>query len=108
MSRLSRSASAGLTGLCRDRGKSVVVESGGGEYKSVVMHPFPPCRLRFLRLRPQFIKRLLFALAIVGLTRGASAAPGADRPNFVVILGEAQGWAGASVQMDDAIPESKS
>jgi len=31
-----------------------------------------------------------------------------DRPNFVVILGEAQGWASTSVQMDDAVPGSKS
>ena len=30
------------------------------------------------------------------------------RSNFVVILGEAQGWASASVQMDDAVPGSKS
>ena len=30
------------------------------------------------------------------------------RPNFVIIMGEAQGWASCSVQMDDAVPGSKS
>jgi len=29
-------------------------------------------------------------------------------PNFLVIMGEAQGWASSSVQMDDAVPASKS
>ena len=29
-------------------------------------------------------------------------------PNFLVIMGEAQGWASSSVQMDDAVPSSKS
>ena len=29
-------------------------------------------------------------------------------PNFVVILGEAQGWTSTSVQMDDTVPDSKS
>lgn len=29
-------------------------------------------------------------------------------PNFVVIVGEAQGWASSSVQMDEAVPASKS
>jgi len=32
----------------------------------------------------------------------------AQRPNFVVIMGEAQGWASCSVQMDDTVPGSKS
>lgn len=31
-----------------------------------------------------------------------------ERPNFVVIMAEAQGWAQTSVQMDDRLPESKS
>ncbi len=30
------------------------------------------------------------------------------RPNFVIIMGEAQGWASSSVQMDDTVPGSKS
>lgn len=29
-------------------------------------------------------------------------------PNFIVIMGEAQGWNSTSVQMDDQVPESKS
>ena len=31
-----------------------------------------------------------------------------EKPNFVVILGEGHGWSSTSVQMDDAVPESKS
>ena len=38
---------------------------------------------------------------------GASAFA-ASSPNFVVILGEGQGWSSTSVQMDDAVPASKS
>ena len=30
------------------------------------------------------------------------------RPNFIIIMGEAQGWASCSVQMDDTVPGSKS
>ena len=29
------------------------------------------------------------------------------RPNFIVIMGEAQGWASMSVELDDAVPGSK-
>ena len=47
-------------------------------------------------------------LCVFGLCVTASAADAAGRPNFVVIMGEAQGWASASVQMDDAVPGSKS
>ncbi len=32
----------------------------------------------------------------------------AERPNFVFIQGEGQGWASTSVQLDPAVPESKS
>ena len=32
----------------------------------------------------------------------------AKQPNFLVVLGEAQGWASSSVQMDDVAPDSKS
>lgn len=40
---------------------------------------------------------------------GALAAHAAEpRPNFVVIMAEAQGWAQTSVQMDDRMPESRS
>jgi len=39
----------------------------------------------------------------------AAAACGADsRPNFLIIMGEAQGWASCSVPMDDAVAASKS
>jgi arylsulfatase A-like enzyme len=48
---------------------------------------------------------LFFALTALS---GAFAADALNRPNFVVIMGEAQGWASASVQMDDAVPGSKS
>lgn len=51
------------------------------------------------------MKMLLSLLA--GLTL-AAAGGAADRPNFVVIMGEAQGWTSSSVQMDDRVPESKS
>jgi arylsulfatase A len=43
----------------------------------------------------------LFALAIV-LPAGAETAP-----NFLLIMGEAQGWASSSVPMDAAVPDSK-
>lgn len=43
------------------------------------------------------------------LVAGIAQAAGAEsRPNFVVIMAEAQGWAQTSVQMDDRLPESKS
>jgi arylsulfatase A len=38
---------------------------------------------------------------------GACALYAVDPPNFVVIFGEAQGWASSSVAMDAAVPESK-
>ena len=51
------------------------------------------------------------ALAVIGLTASSAAAdPVAPvgRPNFVFILGEGHGWSSTSVQMDDAVPDSKS
>lgn len=44
----------------------------------------------------------LFAAAV------AQAAAAESRPNFVVIMAEAQGWAQSSVQMDERVAESKS
>lgn len=51
--------------------------------------------------------------AIVLAVRGVWAQPvqagtpaGVARPNFVVILGEVQGWTSTSVQMDDAVAGS--
>jgi arylsulfatase A len=38
----------------------------------------------------------------------ALAASDSPRPNFVIIMAEAQGWSNTSVAMDDRIPESKS
>ena len=38
----------------------------------------------------------------------ASVLAADQRPNFVVIMGEAQGWASCSVQLDDTVPASKS
>jgi arylsulfatase A len=58
------------------------------------------------RLQPAmkaFPLLLLIALAAPG--NGRDAPP---RPNFVVIMAEAQGWASSSVQMDDAVPASRS
>lgn len=50
--------------------------------------------------------RLLIATVVFGLT--LRAAPAADRPNFVVVLGEGAGWSSSSVQMDDRDSTSKS
>ncbi len=50
---------------------------------------------------------LSVSLVLVSSTPGASSAD-PIHPNFVVIMGEAQGWTSASVQMDDAVPASRS
>ena len=47
-------------------------------------------------------------VAIACLVVSAAGAAGEPRPNFVVVMAEAQGWAQTSVQMDDQLPESKS
>jgi arylsulfatase A len=55
--------------------------------------------------------QLPFIAAISMIIPGfALAAGGVDtlHPNFIVIMGEAQGWASSSVQMDDTVPASKS
>jgi arylsulfatase A len=64
---------------------------------------------RFTTIR-RFLRRARAAALIASTAAGvfATAAKAADQPNFIVILGEAQGWASASVQMDDATPGSKS
>lgn len=51
-----------------------------------------------------FLHLTLFCSAI----SSAVAAEATKRPNFVVIMGEAQGWASSSVLMDDAVAGSKS
>lgn len=54
------------------------------------------------------MKRLaVFFLTACACASGSVAAE-VESPNFVVIMGEAQGWASSSVQMDDAVPGSKS
>lgn len=49
-----------------------------------------------------------FRILIVLASAACSASAAETRPNFVVILAEAQGWAQTSVMMDDRVPESKS
>ena len=49
-----------------------------------------------------------FRILIVWAAAACSASAVDSRPNFVVILAEAQGWAQTSVMMDDRVPESKS
>jgi arylsulfatase A-like enzyme len=51
------------------------------------------------------LSSLFIAWAVLGAAQTLHAA---ERPNFIVIMGEAQGWASSSVQMDDAVPGSKS
>ncbi|MEO6741335.1 MAG: sulfatase-like hydrolase/transferase, partial [Chthoniobacteraceae bacterium] len=57
-----------------------------------------------------FAKKMRAAAVLAWLAMGAHLfGTGTDaRPNFVIIMGEAQGWASSSVQMDDAVPGSKS
>ncbi|MEA3207696.1 MAG: arylsulfatase [Chthoniobacter sp.] len=54
-------------------------------------------RLRWMRVVGSL------ALLLVALV-----AESAEPPNFIVILGEAQGWTSASVSMDDTLPDAKS
>jgi arylsulfatase A-like enzyme len=54
------------------------------------------------------MKTLLILSATLAAIGSIWAADSSGRPNFVVIMGEAQGWASSSVQMDDAVPASKS
>jgi arylsulfatase A-like enzyme len=52
--------------------------------------------------------RILAALPMLVILYAPVANAADTRPNFVLIMGEAQGWASCSVQMDDAVPGSKS
>ncbi|MFM9081870.1 MAG: hypothetical protein ACKOTE_17390 [Opitutaceae bacterium] len=47
---------------------------------------------------------LLLTLLTGAISRGADS----SRPNFVVLMAEAQGWAQTSVLMDDRVPASRS
>ncbi len=58
-------------------------------------------------MKKLFPSLLRFIFPSVVLAMAVSAADPA-RPNFIVIMGEAQGWASCSVQMDDTVPGSKS
>ena len=49
--------------------------------------------------------RFIFPSIVLAMVAGAADTV---RPNFVVIMGEAQGWASCSVQMDDAVLGSRS
>lgn len=66
------------------------------------------------RPAPRLLQRVslehavLALFTLVPLATAAPPSPADARPNFVVILGEAQGWASCSVQMDDRVPASKS
>lgn len=66
-------------------------------------------------MRGRISRRNLLASAGTGLAGflcanllGAPAGAGRRPPNFVVVLGEGHGWSSTSVQMDDAMPASKS
>ena len=51
---------------------------------------------------------ILLGTVLVLAAPQSRAQGGSSRPNFVIIMGEAQGWASCSVQMDDTVPGSKS
>jgi arylsulfatase A len=60
---------------------------------------------------PMKALRLLFSIALAALgahADGAEDTGAPARPNFVVIMAEAQGWASSSVRMDDAVAGSRS
>mgnify|MGYP003329951564 CR=1 FL=1 len=54
------------------------------------------------------IRRLRALGCLLGATLAAQGEGAEPRPNFVVIMAEAQAWAGSSVQMDDQVPASRS
>ena len=56
------------------------------------------------KLFPAVLRFIALPAVLVAVAGAVDSA----RPNFVVIMGEAQGWASSSVQMDDAVPGSKS
>src|SRR5215475_9023334 len=51
---------------------------------------------------------MLSALAINNEHAAAQRKAVQPPPNFIILLGEGQGWNSTSVQMDDAVPASKS
>lgn len=59
--------------------------------------------MTMMRLTRGLVLGVVLTLAVP-----AGWAAGEARPNFVVIMAEAQAWAGSSVQMDDQVPASRS
>ncbi len=62
-------------------------------------------------MKPVFSRREFIGLlgtGMAGMLCPRLLADPARQPNFVFILGEGHGWSSTSVQMDDAVPESKS
>jgi len=57
------------------------------------------------QMKSPFLFRNCLVAALLGARLSSAATP---QPNFVFILGEGHGWSSTSVQMDDAVPESKS
>ncbi len=57
---------------------------------------------------PRPKRSILTGAATWGLFLPSLLAGVSPPPNFVVVLGEGHGWSSTSVQMDDAVPESKS
>lgn len=63
---------------------------------------------RLERKRGVVLRQILAMLCFASPAPLAAAdSKPAARPNFVFILGEAQGWTSTSVQMDEAVPNSK-
>jgi arylsulfatase A len=59
--------------------------------------------------RKKIVLRALAVTAIVSIALAtAITEPTPDRPNFLLILADDQGWTGTSVQMDDRMPNSRS
>ncbi|MCA9138077.1 MAG: sulfatase-like hydrolase/transferase [Planctomycetales bacterium] len=56
----------------------------------------------------QLLLRISIAFAVVASCSTALLGQAAERPNFVFIQGEGQGWASTSVQLAPDVPESKS
>ena len=53
-------------------------------------------------------RECVFAICFACIIVFTSSSFAADRPNFVFIQGEGQGWASTSIQIDPHEPESKS
>ena len=65
------------------------------------MAQHPLCKVCFTSMA---VTLLFLSLSLLAAARDGRP----TRPNFVFILGEGHGWSSTSVQMDDAVPSSKS